>query len=102
MEEITIEEMLAAIRAQGKRIRTDATEEQIREKYATLSDDAQAEEQPATESKKIGPKVITEYDAIMAAADPQKGDKDPVVIEWCRANMSPDHFASKYHHRGIK
>lgn len=45
--------------------------------------------------------VTPGLDAVLAQADPMKGDKDPVVVEWCRNNLSREEFQSRYAGRKI-
>jgi hypothetical protein len=35
-------------------------------------------------------------ETILAQADPMKGDKDPIVVEWCRNNLSREEFEARY------
>jgi len=54
-----------------------------------------SETEPPSETSTPG------IETILAQADPMKGDKDPIVIEWCRNNLSREEFDARYAGRKI-
>ena len=47
-------------------------------------------------------RLLADYLAIIKMDGDKAGDKSPIVVEWLRDNLTPEEFAHKYAHRGIK
>ena len=106
MSEPTNEEMKAALREAGAKIKTTATDEEVWLAYEELKASQPAE--PATATVEpvevaISAPVATPgketLDDVLRRANPQMGDKDPMVLEWCKANLSAEDFDARYQGR---
>lgn len=117
MSEPTRDEKLATLRNAGKRVPNTATDEEIdfalleleaeREQMEAENNAANAADQEAraagetseTDSAHPARTYATRRDFAEAAAllsDPKLGNKTPELIEWAKANLSPDDLADIY------
>lgn len=100
MSDTSIEQKLEALATAGKNVPKKATNEEIEMLYMELEIEQEDADQTDTTAEPEQPaEIVTpsdSYDDVIAAADPKMGDKDPVVIDWCRKNLSPDKFEAKY------
>lgn len=110
-------ELKAILKKRGVEIPKDATDDDIMDLYLDSEDATDAPTETFDEDAET-PEVIDvpEGDAvsvtvtpsnegleeILKSADPSKGDKDPVVVEWCRQNLSEAEFAQRYAGRKIQ
>jgi hypothetical protein len=101
-KEPTVEEMKAALREAAVKIKNTATDEEVwlayeEMKAATEPGPEPVKEPVAATAPANGKKdSLGSLDEVLARAHPQMGDKDPVVIAWCRDNLSEDDFNERY------
>lgn len=117
MSDLTTEEKRAALTEAGKKIRTNASEEDIAMAYLELEveremesetgppsgdealTNAEPEPEPEPETSEtssanaVGESI---HDVIKRVGDIHLGDRNPDVIAWARENLSREEFAARY------
>lgn len=102
--EPTIEDMKAALIEHGRKIRSNASDESIQIEYVELQTELEAASLPPEEVKAPAPEAYQApvsasgetIEDVLKRANPKFGDKDPMVIEWARKNLSPDEYDKRY------
>ena len=56
---------------------------------------------PVKGTQQLSPRQIEFEEFLKAHKDKMLGDKTPVVIQWARANLSPDEFKARYEGRTL-
>lgn len=109
---MTIDDKKKALIDAGKKIRSNASEEDIEMAYLELEAEQEAAN-PAPDGPPVEPEGTSEVasapvtsskdalEAVLRSADPMMGDKDPKVIKWCRENLSDEEYEARYSGRNF-
>ncbi len=106
--ECTIDEMKEILASVGVRTNANWKKETIENKFYDLQaagrirfgiePEGNPEPEPERRSKPLN-SFQEEYLIVLGMADPKKGDKDELVIDFCRNNLSESDFKARYKDR---
>ena len=99
MSEPTIEEMKTVLRDAGAKVKANATDEEIWLAHEELQAGAAPALEPIIEAPAPMEKTSTSKETledILRRANPQMGDKDPMVVAWCKENLTEEEFDARY------